>query len=223
MEPDPLVPRHRGRSICKFYARSQMPCQGPRKQPNCAMTNSLQFPNRQAIVAALGNACPVTWQNDAGRAVTFILPTHIHCSPPRSPGPARTEITTLYLHPIEVSAIGRAGLLGRRLRSALGTIASVPDLQVWAEPFTKLRLQKIFNLFQDPYERADFTSNTFWDWQLNHVGSVYGVMDEVFKFAATFQEYPPRSIPPSFNPANVMEETIHDIREQRTRAMEAPQ
>ena len=45
---------------------------------------------------------------------------------------------------------------------------------VWAEPFTKLRLQKIFNLMQDPFERADITSNTFWDWQLNHVGSVYG-------------------------------------------------
>ena len=43
-------------------------------------------------------------------------------------------------------------------------------MQVWAEPFTKLRLQKIFNLFQDPFERADITSNTFWDWQLNHVG-----------------------------------------------------
>ena len=46
---------------------------------------------------------------------------------------------------------------------------------VWAEPFTTLRLQKIFNLFQDPFERADITSNTFWDWQLNHVGSMYGV------------------------------------------------
>ena len=43
---------------------------------------------------------------------------------------------------------------------------------VWAEPFTTLRLQKIFNLFQDPFERADITSNTFWDWQLNHVGQV---------------------------------------------------
>jgi hypothetical protein len=47
-------------------------------------------------------------------------------------------------------------------------------LQVWAEPFTKLRLAKIYNLLQDPFERADITSNTFWDWQLNHVGSVYG-------------------------------------------------
>ncbi len=37
---------------------------------------------------------------------------------------------------------------------------------VWAEPFTTLRLEKIFNLMQDPFERADITSNTFWDWQL---------------------------------------------------------
>ena len=86
---------------------------------------------------------------------------------------------------------------------------------VWAEPFTTLRLQKIFNLLQDPFERADITSNTFWDWQLNHVGSVYGVMDEVFQFVATFKEFPPRSFPPSFNPANIMEE--HAGRHQATR------
>jgi arylsulfatase len=85
-------------------------------------------------------------------------------------------------------------------------------MQVWAEPFTTLRLQKIFNLMQDPYERADITSNTYWDWQLNHVQTMYGVMDEVFKFAATFREYPPRSFPPSFNPANIMEETLREIK-----------
>jgi arylsulfatase len=85
-------------------------------------------------------------------------------------------------------------------------------LGVWAEPFTKLRLQKIFNLFQDPFERADFTSNTFWDWQLNHVGQVYGAMDEVFKFVATFKEFPPRSFPPSFVPANILEETLREIK-----------
>ena len=85
-------------------------------------------------------------------------------------------------------------------------------MQVWAEPFTTLRLQKIFNLFQDPYERADITSNTFWDWQMNHVQTMYGVMDEVFKFAATFKEFPPRSYPPSFNPANIMEETLREIK-----------
>ncbi len=91
-------------------------------------------------------------------------------------------------------------------------------LGVWAEPFTKLRLQKIFNLFQDPFERADITSNTFWDWQLNHIGSVYGTMDEVFQFAATFKEFPPRSSPPSFVPTTILEETIDDIREAQKQA-----
>ena len=84
---------------------------------------------------------------------------------------------------------------------------------LWAEPFTTLRLQKIYNLMQDPFERADITSNTFWDWQLNHVGSAYGMMDEVFKFVETFKEFPPRSFPPSFNPANIMESTLDGFKE----------
>jgi arylsulfatase A-like enzyme len=86
---------------------------------------------------------------------------------------------------------------------------------LWAEPFTTLRLQKIFNLFQDPFERADITSNTFWDWQLNHVGGAYGMMDEVFQFVATFKDFPPRSFPPSFNPANVMESVLDGLREDK--------
>ena len=84
-------------------------------------------------------------------------------------------------------------------------------MQVWAEPFTKLRLQKIYNLFQDPFERADITSNTFWDWQMNHVELMYGVMADVAAFASTFKQFPPRSIPPSFNPATIMDETIKEI------------
>jgi arylsulfatase len=88
-------------------------------------------------------------------------------------------------------------------------------MAVWAEPFTTLRMQKIFNLFQDPYERADITSNTYWDWVLHQVGPVYGVMDDVFKFAATFEDYPPRSIPPSFNPATIMEQKLREIKVKR--------
>jgi arylsulfatase A-like enzyme len=88
-------------------------------------------------------------------------------------------------------------------------------LELWAEPFTTLRLQKVFNLMQDPFERADITSNTFWDWQLNHVGSVYGAMDEVFQFVTTFKEFPPRSFPPSFNPANIMESTLDTMKQKK--------
>ena len=71
---------------------------------------------------------------------------------------------------------------------------------VWAEPFTTLRLQKIFNLMQDPYERADITSNTFWDWQLNHVGSMYGVMDEVFAVRGDLQGVPAALVPAVVQP-----------------------
>ena len=88
-------------------------------------------------------------------------------------------------------------------------------LGVWAEPFTKLRLQKIFNLFQDPYERADITSNTYWDWNINELGAVYGSMEDVFEFVESFKEFPPRSFPPSFVPANIMEETMQEIKWKR--------
>jgi arylsulfatase A-like enzyme len=86
---------------------------------------------------------------------------------------------------------------------------------LWAEPFTTLRLQKIYNLMQDPFERADITSNTFWDWQINHVGGAYGMMQEVFAFVVTFKEFPPRSFPPSFNPANIMESMMDGIKEKK--------
>jgi arylsulfatase len=86
---------------------------------------------------------------------------------------------------------------------------------VWAEPFTRLRMQKIFNLMQDPYERADITSNTYWDWHLDHVGNFYGITQDVFAFSGTFDEFPPRSFPPSFNPADVFAEKMRLIRAER--------
>src|SRR5262249_24379267 len=40
-------------------------------------------------------------------------------------------------------------------------------LRIWAEPFTKLRVPKIYNLRSDPYERADITSNTYYNWLMS--------------------------------------------------------
>ncbi|MDR2084461.1 MAG: arylsulfatase [Bacteroidales bacterium] len=79
-------------------------------------------------------------------------------------------------------------------------------MAVWSEPFTELRLQKTFNLMQDPFERADITSNTYWDWCLNQIGGVYGATQDVFVFIESFKEYPPRSFPPSFVPTTIMEQ-----------------
>ncbi len=52
------------------------------------------------------------------------------------------------------------------------------------------------------------------------MGQVYGAMDVVFHFAATFKEYPPRSFPPSFVPTTIMEETLDDLRAARKQAQE---
>jgi arylsulfatase A-like enzyme len=73
-------------------------------------------------------------------------------------------------------------------------------LRIWAEPFTKLRVPKIFNLRSDPYERADITSNTYYDWLMTDGAGVFIAAPAVVgKFLATFKEYPPSQRPSSFS------------------------
>ena len=78
-------------------------------------------------------------------------------------------------------------------------------LQIWAEPFTPLRVPKIFNLLTDPYERADITSNTYWDWMLDHAFMLVPAQAIAGEFLATFKEYPPRQKAASFSLENVIE------------------
>ncbi|MBA4064258.1 MAG: arylsulfatase [Isosphaera sp.] len=77
-------------------------------------------------------------------------------------------------------------------------------LRVWAEPFTPLRVPKIFNLRTDPYERADVTSNTYYDWLLDRAFLLVPAQDYVGKFLMTFKEFPPRQKAASFNIDDVM-------------------
>ena len=78
-------------------------------------------------------------------------------------------------------------------------------LQTWAEPFTPLRLPMIYNLRRDPYEFATITSNTYYDWLLDHAFLLVPAQDIVGKFLMTFKEYPPRMKAASFNLDQVME------------------
>ncbi len=78
-------------------------------------------------------------------------------------------------------------------------------LRVWSEPFTSLRLPKVFNLRLDPYERADITSNTYYDWLMDHAFLVVPAQDYVGKFLMTFKEYPQRQKASSFNLDEVMQ------------------
>ncbi|MFF0499059.1 arylsulfatase [Nocardia aobensis] len=71
-------------------------------------------------------------------------------------------------------------------------------LGIWAEPFTPLRVPKLFNLRTDPFERADVTSNTYWDWFLDHDYIAFYGTAICTAFLETFKEFPPRQEPASF-------------------------
>ena len=72
-------------------------------------------------------------------------------------------------------------------------------LRVWAEPFTELRVPKIFNLRTDPFERADITSNTYYDWLLSHAYLLVPAQAYVVQMAASLVDFPPRQESSRFN------------------------
>ncbi len=78
-------------------------------------------------------------------------------------------------------------------------------LRAWIEPWTPLRVPLIFNLRRDPYERAYFTSNSYYDWLIDRVFFLVPAQEYVGDFLATFKEFPPRQRPASFSIDQVME------------------
>jgi arylsulfatase len=77
---------------------------------------------------------------------------------------------------------------------------------IWANPFTNLRISKMFNLRMDPYERADVTSNTYWDWYINHIYLLVPAQTYVGQFLGTFKEFPQRQKAASFNLDEVLKQ-----------------
>ena len=88
-------------------------------------------------------------------------------------------------------------------------------MRIWAEPFTKLRVPKLFDLRSDPYERADVTSNTSYDFFLSDgAGPFIASQAIVEPFLATFKEFPPSQRPSSFS--------IDQLVENMQRSLEPP-
>jgi arylsulfatase A-like enzyme len=80
---------------------------------------------------------------------------------------------------------------------------------VWSEPMVKLRLPLIFNLRRDPFERASFNSNVYWDWVMNHVPQLYECQAVVAAQIQNYINYPPRQKAASFNLDGVMAQLDH--------------
>ena len=57
----------------------------------------------------------------------------------------------------------------------------------------------MFNLRTDPYERADITSNTYFDWMLDHAWLAIPAAAYVAQMLQTVAEFPPRQTPASFS------------------------
>jgi arylsulfatase A-like enzyme len=79
-------------------------------------------------------------------------------------------------------------------------------LALWGEPFVKTRIPWLYNLRTDPYERATITSNTYWDWYIDHAFLLIPAQHYVGKFLMTFKEYPPRQKAASFSIDQVMQQ-----------------
>ncbi len=71
-------------------------------------------------------------------------------------------------------------------------------LRLWQEPFTELRFPKLFNLRTDPFERADTTSNTYWEWLLRRSFLFIPAQMYVASMIASLVEFPARQEPASF-------------------------
>jgi arylsulfatase len=81
-------------------------------------------------------------------------------------------------------------------------------MDVWAEPFVKLRLPKVFNLRTDPYERADTDANGYGNWWIDHLFVMVPAQTHVAEQLASFAEFPPRQKPAKFN----VEEVLNNLR-----------
>ncbi|WP_170457691.1 arylsulfatase [Ruegeria arenilitoris] len=80
-------------------------------------------------------------------------------------------------------------------------------LDVWLSPFEVLRAPMLANLRSDPFERAEEENAMGYQrWFLEHMFAIAPASAFVGQWLQSFEEFPPRQKPGSFNLDNVMEE-----------------
>jgi arylsulfatase len=78
-------------------------------------------------------------------------------------------------------------------------------LRVWQHPLTALRTPMLFSVRSDPFERADHEAGGYDRWFIDHVFVMVPAQAFVAQHLATYQAFPPRQKPGSFNLDRVME------------------
>jgi arylsulfatase len=73
------------------------------------------------------------------------------------------------------------------------------QFDIWANPFTCLRVPRMFNLRMDPYEHAQISGDNYDSWRVNNAYLVFDGVRRAAAFLQTFVEYPPSQPPASFS------------------------
>jgi len=76
---------------------------------------------------------------------------------------------------------------------------------VWQEPFTSLRVPKLFHLRMDPFERASDESTGHPQWAAERMFVLAPAASYIGQWLQSFREFPPRQKPGSFNLDRVMD------------------
>ncbi|MCB9137094.1 MAG: arylsulfatase [Caldilineaceae bacterium] len=75
---------------------------------------------------------------------------------------------------------------------------------VWVHKMETLHMPMLFNLRTDPFERADITSNTYWDWFNFKQFALVPMRMFVAEHIKTFADFPAQQSPSSFNLKDVL-------------------
>lgn len=76
---------------------------------------------------------------------------------------------------------------------------------VWQEPLVTLRVPKLFCLRTDPFERAEEEAEMYNMWRFERAYLLLPAVAYVSQHLATYQEFPPRQSPGSFNLDHVLQ------------------
>ncbi|MCO8120766.1 arylsulfatase [Stieleria sp. TO1_6] len=87
------------------------------------------------------------------------------------------------------------------------------QLDIWANPFTSLRLPKMFNLRMDPYEHAEISGSGYDQWRTENVYLTAEGVTKAAAFLQTFVDYPPSQRPASFGIDQIREKVDEKIDE----------
>ena len=87
------------------------------------------------------------------------------------------------------------------------------QFDVWANPFTPLRVPKMFNLRMDPYEHASISGSGYDQWRVENAYLFANAVIKSTEFLQTFVEYPPSQRPASFSVDSVRKQVDKKIDE----------